>query len=545
MPNIPEYQQQQLGLQPTELGIQALTQSAYRGRALYDEAAASIGKAGGEIGGGIAAAGAAAVQHEAHQEVQAGAARSIQMFDALSQSKDAAIKAIDPNDPDYSGKVEAAVKQWREEQLEPTLEKFQGGFNTEQSQQWAQRNIDTMRQHLFIQSAADIRNAASIGVTNSVNTIITSSSNAALRNPASGDALMAMAEHSIQGLVGSSAVRGTDAAKLQDELIRKAKTEIAHSIAFGAITQSGDPEAAVKAVIAKYPDYINGPEAETLARAAVNQRKVNEYYTRAAINQQKQAASFGAEKAINDAFDKNVTVDPDGTTHIGPDFFKTVSKIPGQFQDAPGAAEKAKTYINWGQAQLKQQETGKKIADDPYVVHGLRDLIRESDKPASELEMAVRQGEGNEKVSTKTGNLLIQQIKSQNQISDPMFKQVVKIADGQIAPKAVDPDQQNRATAFQIAFTNEYLRQQRAGTLQPNALDMNDPDSLVSKMMGSYMQPIAGAVQANGGVGAPAPAKSAAPVTISNRAEYDKLAPGTGFIGPDGKPYVKPMKAAQ
>ena len=82
--------------------------------------------------------------------------------------------------------------------------------------------------------------------------------------------------------------------------------------------------------------------------------------------------------------------------------------------------------------------------------------------------------------------------------------------------------------------------------LPPNALDLNDPKSLISQTITSYRSPMAQTIQGNGGVGAPtAPAVSAAPkgaAEISSKADYDRLPPGAVFMH-KGKQFVKPGAA--
>jgi hypothetical protein len=547
MANIPGFDTPNLGLQPTETGINARVQSAYRGRALFDQAANATAQAGAKLGAGIAAAGQAAVQYESHREISAGAAHGAQMLANLTDdwnktAQEAAQK--DPNDP-------SVAPRWREQTLEQKLEEFKSGFNTEQSQQWAEHFTEQVRNHMFEKTTADMSGLAKIAADSNARTVANTLSNTAINDPSAVPFLLQSVDHQIGGIIDSSPnIRGVDAARAKIEIGEKTKEAIVKAGFYGAIQNAQDPEAIAAIWTKKYPQYINGAEAVTFAHAATSQRKVNEYYTRAAINEQKREATLGADRAINDAWDKHVTVDPDGTTHIAPDFFKTIAKIPGQFQNAPGAAEKAKTYIDWAQSQLKQQETGKYNKDDPQAFSQLNGMMFDPDKPTSIVD--VRKAEADGHLSTKSGTVLVELIRARDAdpIKDPAFKAAIDAARSQIELNAggikIGAD---KYAAFMQNFMSDYQRQKRAGTLPPNALDLADPNSLISQHMKGRTLGVGEAVTANGGVGAapaaPAPAKPAAPVKITNKAEYDRLAPGTGFIGPDGKPYVKPMKAAQ
>ena len=223
------------------------------------------------LGSGVAAAGEAAVAIEDHREISTGAAKGVELFAGLVDSKDQAIKAIDPNDPAYGQKVDAAVKQWREQQLEPALDQFSQGFNTQKSQAWAEHFVDQTRTHMWRESTADVSNAAAIGVKNSARTMVNEASNTAIQNPSSVDSLLDLVGHSVGGLVDSSPMKGVAGAAIQTEVTEKAREQIVKAGAVGAIAKSSDPEATAADWIKRYPKYINGQEAQILAANARSQ----------------------------------------------------------------------------------------------------------------------------------------------------------------------------------------------------------------------------------------------------------------------------------
>lgn len=300
MPQIKIEDTGELGLRPTELGADSFAASARRVNAAYNQVADSKNQTGAEIGSAVRDVGQVAVDYEDHQQIMAGAAHGTELFDALTQSKDQAIKAIDPNDPSYGQKVEIALKQWRAEKLDPALDQFLEGFTTENSQKFAEGVIDKTRDHMFQSSAADISNAAGIGVRNAVKTIQNTASNTAILDPSSVPAQLSLVEHSIGALVDSSPMKGIAGAQIKSEQLEATKTAIIHAGAIGDIQKSKNPEAAADKWIRKYPDYISGAEAKQLAGNARQQIRANNYDTEFARRRDKEIATDKSNAAVDD-----------------------------------------------------------------------------------------------------------------------------------------------------------------------------------------------------------------------------------------------------
>lgn len=278
MPNIRGFEAPQgLDLRPTELGIDAVTGAARRTGGFYNQAADATNATGARVAGAMKDAGQVALDQMDHEQIATGAAKGAEVFDGLTQSKDKAIKAIDPNDPAYGQKVETALKQWRENTLAPALDKFQEGFTTDKSQDFAEKWVAKIRDHMFVSTSADMSTAAGIGVKNAVRTIANVSSNTATLDPSSVPAQLDLVEHSIGGLVDSSPVKGTAGAELKSEVLERTREQIVKAGAIGAIAKSNDPEKTAADWTAKYPKYINGAEATQLAANARQQIRAHNY----------------------------------------------------------------------------------------------------------------------------------------------------------------------------------------------------------------------------------------------------------------------------
>ncbi len=299
MPQIRILDTPDLGLRPSETGVEAVAGAARRGGAFFNQAAESISSIGQRAASAINDVGKVAVDYEDHQQISAGAAHGTEMFDSLTQSKDQAIKAIDPNDPAYGQKIEIALKQWREEKLAPALDQFKDGFTTENSQNWAERFVETTRNHMYTSTAADMSNAAGIGVRNSVRTIQNTASNTAVLDPSSVPAQLSLVEHSIGGLVDSSPLKGTEGARLKSEVLESTREQIVKAGAIGAIQKSSDPEKTAAEWTGKYPQYINGAEATQLAGNARQQIRARNYDFEQNRRRQKEVVQDKSTEATN------------------------------------------------------------------------------------------------------------------------------------------------------------------------------------------------------------------------------------------------------
>lgn len=319
MPKIEEYNPGALGLRPSEIGVEATAAAARRVGAAYNQIAAAKMQTGHMLGSGIESAGQAAVAFEEHREISTGAAKGVELFANLSKSKDEAIKGIDPNDPAYGQKVDVAVKQWREQTLEPTLQQFSSGFITQKGQTWAEHLIDQTRTHMWRESTSDVASAAKHGVNTSTKQMVNEATNTALTNPASVNTLLGLVDHSIGGLVDSSPVKGVAGASIRTELSEKAKEQVVKAGAIGAIQKSDDPEATAAEWVKRYPTYINGQEAIALGNNARHQVSAREADAHRQEVLAKQQAKDGSEK-VADSYRTNIdSADPkiaDGTTAV-------------------------------------------------------------------------------------------------------------------------------------------------------------------------------------------------------------------------------------
>ena len=472
-----------LGLQPSETGVQSVAGAARRVGMFYNqvgEATQHFGeRAGQELGSAIREAGDTAVRYLDHQQISAGAASGAQLFDNLTARKDAIVKALDPNDPHYAQKVEVALKAWRENELEPAFDTFRKGFSTEKSQDWAERFIDHTRQHMYVSSNADIATAAKIGITNSITTFVNTASNTALKDPAAMPALLDAADHSVAGMVQSSSLRGAAAGAVQSEVLEKAKAKIVKSAAFGYIQQTG--QVPPWASEPKYSQYIDGIELKQLQKAAEVQTRTNLLVQRQAALTQRQLDDQQVHVATNKAFTDNVTIDPaTNRPMINPKFFTDVLDVARRFPNAPNAAATVKTYLDWGEAQ--QRARAEPVVSDAGTKAGLISGLMDPNKPTTELD--VLRAEADNKLSTRDGAILRAMVHQMGPdlTHDPIVHTAMQGAAERVGQSLL-VDGHERFANFMQAFLPQYLKAKRDGTLPPNALDLRDENSLIRQSL--------------------------------------------------------------
>lgn len=272
MANISGYEAPQgLSLQPTETGIDTIAQEARRVGAFASQTGEALTSTGQRLGGAVKDGLDMVLKYEDHREINAGAAAFSKLQADLTDQWNQTAKDSDPNDPSVAAK-------FRETVLEPALEKFQQGFNTDNSQHFAEQKVDSLRQHMFEKTAADQSTLAGISVRKNITDSTTNMTNTAISDPSSVPSLLQGMDHSIGAMVDSSpTLSPVDAARVKAEVSDSAKRAIVQAGAVGAIQKSANPEATADEWIKKYPDYISGAEAKTLAGNARQQIRANNY----------------------------------------------------------------------------------------------------------------------------------------------------------------------------------------------------------------------------------------------------------------------------
>jgi hypothetical protein len=538
VPNITPYSApSNLGLAPTETGVEAAAGAARRLGAFGNQIAEARSQEGNQISGAIRAAGDAAVDYMDHREISAGAANGAQFMANMNAKWEDVAKNADPND--------VTVKQkFIEENLDPALEDFKKGFNTEKSQDWAEHFTDQYRQHMFEKTAADMSTLAGVAVKVNVQKTINGLSSAVSIDPSthSIDNAFAVLDHSVGSIVDTSPnIDATTGAKIKGEVNQAAKEQIVKAAVASMITKN--PNIDLDAIQSKYGDYIKGDEMKQFQKAAQTQAKVDFLQNKAIEayqdKQKERAAGADLSKTLSD----NVQFDADGKVTVKPEFYSgvmaTVKKYPGSADDT------ARALIQFGEHQAAvKRET---IVTDPTVQSDLLGRMTDPRNPTTETQI-LQESNKNHLDAHATSNLLaLRKSIDDAPIKDPIFHQTFESAKGVIEQSLQG---QENFGKFAYSFMSAYRAASNAGTLKPDDLDMSKPDSLISKSMEQFKPTIAqraeyhlfknlGANPADidfSGIGKP---KAAAPV-VTTKAAFDALKSGDTYTGDDGKTYRKP-----
>ena len=552
MPNIPQYEIPTQGLQPSEIGVESTARAAVRVAAFGNQEASDLQRVGQEIGSGVKSVGDVALQYMEHREINTAAPHAATIVAAKDQQWNDFVtgKDIDPNDPNRQDIINSRInnpqmaQQWRQQNLDPDLDQFQGAFTTKGGQDWAQRWADTYRDHFDRKANSDQSQMAGAVVQANIERTSDTMATAVFNDPSTLGQSFDLLSHSIEGNVRSSPTMTPDmATKVQTELQQHNEEKLVQAAIQGAILKGGDWRSI--ATDPKYSAYVKPAENAQFDRMEKFYQRGAEASEKQSLLLSKQIAETNAAGALNKSWAANVKFDAaSGRPTIGPQFFKDMTELPLRNPNAPNATELAKTYLDWGERMQKPE----KIVTDQATASDLDGRMFAADNPTTETQVLRAEADG--KMSTQDGQIRRELIKARDAepIKDPQFKYAVDGAKQAIEGTTAGEKMlaSGKFAGFMQNFLGSYLRQSRSGTLPPNALDLNDPESLISKTIAPYKSPLAGIIQSNGGVGTvPAAAPAApkpAPAQVNDKAAYDRLPPGAVFTH-GGKQFVKPGAA--
>lgn len=522
MPNIPEFNAPSLDIRSSEIGVESVAAAGRRLGAYGSQIAETKRQLGSEIAGTVKSVGDQSVQYLEHREINTGAMHGADIVAKANQSWNAFITGADipQNDPDRQDKINArvqnpnAAQQWREQTLEPMLEQFQSGFITQGGQQWAERFAAAYRNHATEKALADQSSMAGSVVQANLEKTVNALSVASFNDP-SGHSLdfnVGLLKSTIQDTLNSSptitpalkARLSTELQKSEENLVKAAiQGRILKGAPYSDITS--DP---------KYAPYIKPAENTAFERQEKFYQKSTEVATRQAAILEKQQAEQAVHSQVNDSFARNVSVDPQtGNVTINPKFVQEMTRLPFKNQKAPDAANIAKTWIDWAESQQKPPPR----SDNPQSVGDLLNIASDTTKTLDDVKIAVAKADIAKTITPETRAQINQVATDIRNINDPFLKNAMKVAEEQLSPKITGvPVDTSKYAAFYYDFIhNQYLPAKAAGTLPPNALDINDKTSLISqaitKATGGPQATVPAAIGANGGLTAPAPAAPKAP----------------------------------
>lgn len=515
--------EEQLARETDRLGAETSELGSYKANLITGE--------GARLGSAVAAAGDAAVKVADHQQISHGAAAYARLMQKGTQDWNDTVKNADPNDP--------TVAQSFMARFEPALEDFKSSFWTEGAQQWAEAHADALRQHMATKTSADMATMAGQAAVVNQQKTINSLSATVHDDPSSVDFALAALKSSTEGIIASSPnLTGPEAGRARGEILQKGAESIVKSAAIGYISRTGQVPDWISDP--KYSGYVNGQELQLFARQARTQQHYDQVMQKQTALLQRQLDEQAVHAAANKNFTDNVSVDQNtGRVVIKPQFFKGALDIPRRYPHAPNSANVAKTYLDWGEAQQREHATP--VISDAATKADLMTRFADPEKPLSKLEVLRAEADG--KIGSRDGLLMREMIDQRdNGPKDPVFHTAIDAAKERVG-ETILADGHERFANFMASFWPQYEKARVAGTLPPNALDLKDPSSMISKAIKAYEPTPAEKMQGHvfksmgisnlGGITLPGP-------RVTTQDEFDKLPSGTNYIGSDGKPYRKP-----
>lgn len=478
MPQIAQYEAPALGLRPSETGVQATAAAARRLQGDYSEAAAAIESTGKRFGSDIALAGDVAVKYIDHQQISHGANALAGLTAKKTQEWNDTAKNADPNDP-------TVAKKFLEENLEPELEKFKTGFLTENSQKWAEAHVEQLRTHMYAKTSADMATMAGEAAKINHRQTVNGLASTAYNDPSSLDFALKTLESAAGAVIDSSPnLTGTAAARIKIDLLQSGKEAIIKAAVAGMIEQN--PYVNLDDIQKKYGEYITGQEMKTFAKAAQQHAKaalLTEKQTEVYQRQLNKRAIDAEQTAI---IGRNVTFDP-GTNRatINPNFFREALDLAKRPDATP---QDITTLLNWGQHQQGLKDG---IKSNPGVKQDLVDRMFDTDNPTTELDLMRAQMK--EDLSKDDFATLHHTVKllEESPLKGPIWKDTMDAVKANLIVAIPGlPGKDTRGVGnyakFAQLFIPQYLAAVRAGNVPANALDVNDPKSMISQAMAPF-----------------------------------------------------------
>jgi hypothetical protein len=473
VPNIRTFETPALDIRPTEVGVEAVAAAARRGGMFSNQASDAMIRLGQQAGSAIRDAGDAAVKWQEHREISAGAAHFAQMEDSFTNGWNAKAKNADPNDPTVAATFRAG--------MEPSFDKFRNGFLTERGRAWAEGRIDAFREHMFHKTSADMSELAADAVHTNYNATINSSINAVYSDPSALKFKLKTLDGDIGAIIESSPnLTPAVAANVRKDLATKARENLVKSAVMGTIRNGGDWRA-----IADDPDnkpYINLPEMIGFERS-------ERMYKRMAVAEEK-AARIEADREARTNLNKSLRdldlsmLNDDNELVVNKSHIAALKKI---IEENPRGAEleegKVSARMNHLDNAVKKAARAPATKDDPDVVMDLTNRLFDPDNPTTMMDLTLAKLNG--KITKVSAGNIAGVVREQSKwLHDPDMKAATSGL--RTIMGAGDPVGAGKYTAFIQTFLPQYMAKKRAGTLEPNALDINDPDSFISKIAAPF-----------------------------------------------------------
>lgn len=322
MPNIRQYTaQESVHADGTQAAAAASAASSIREG--FSSVASSVGGAIRNLGGQVEQANANAETSKLAADLATTQAQLTVEWERIKQT-------ADPNDHELSSR-------FIEERVNPALASIGENLSTQAGRDLYERSGAGIRAHMFVTTSADQSTLAGEAAVRNANTVLNETSATATNDPAGLPNYLAMYDSALEGMTGLNGLSTTEREKQR----QSGHAQIALASFQGAAQRN--PEAALERLAAgDYNQYANGTKQMQMRAYAEQVQRNNAVQARA-----DQAETVRAQKAQADGIANQITastIAPDGSMHVGPDYFKNVHDLalmPGVDPSLPRAMRSA------------------------------------------------------------------------------------------------------------------------------------------------------------------------------------------------------------
>ena len=564
MANIQDFDAGNLKLNPTETGVQAVAGTARRigafsnqlgsaedtlaretsrlasetegvGRqteALGSEKGAMMADVGRRAGSAIEAAGDMAVKYVEHQEISHGAAAYARTLEQKTQQWNDLANNSDPNDPTTAQRFMTS--------LNGDLEKFQGdGFLTEGGQKWAEAHVDALRQHFAEKTQADMaKKAGDAAIVNNRQTV-NSLSSTAYSDPTTKDFALAALRSSTEGIISKSPnLDVSQASRVRNELLQSGTESIVKSAAMGEIEKTGKMPGWVSDP--KYAPYVNGAELKMFQKQAEAQTKANLLTQKTLEAYQRKDLEIKQAKDLSKVWTDGVSYDEANRPIIKPGTINALLDIERKYPGVDSAAVSARIQ----NVQHNLQQKAEVVVTNPDVKADLLSRMSHPTNPTTDTQILMEANKNNLSSHDQNNLIALRQSLEKSPIKNPAWQDTIEAVRSELILSGVglpgkDIEGTKNYAKWAQTFIPQFVDMTNKGTLPPNALDVKDPNSLISQSMAPFHRTIQQRTEDYFSVLTGNGAKGPTP-KIETKAQFDALKSGDTYVGVDGKTYRKP-----
>lgn len=411
-----------------------------KGTASYAEGVAAIAKGDAAFAGSIATNVKDMAQRldefQTHRELSVGSKSLADVQSVLTNQWNDLAKKSDPNDPSVG-------PRFRDENVEPTVQKFMDSFQTKSGQAWAQNQSNMLRQHFFSKTSADMATMAGMAVKENINKTINTLSSTVRNDPSSLDMALRTIDTSLSAVVASSPnLDATTAASVHTEVNLKAKQSVVQSFMLGLAEKNPD---AIEPLLrdGKYSEFINGAEAKQIVNYARTNQRLAQSEARNARVMTDYTAKQDFHKAANELELSTAPKNAGDPPTLPPDYWLNVRKL-GHMPGADLEPGRLKSMVENGEritSRLGKPEPLGPISHENTI--GLLNRMRATDDSRLTTNDEIYKSYGEGKLNTADFNFLQKEFKEmRSPEGDALSKdrsQFFKQYTGAIAGRTFDP----------------------------------------------------------------------------------------------------------